>query len=738
MVVNNVFASEISYFQNCREGIHFENTSLLDLTGGNLGLQFFDMEDYAIYLEGTDLMAWQVYISGAGNGIWVEEPNNLMIIEEIGCYGYGGKGRGIYTAGTTELQITDGVISDWGTGIYRLSNTANEHTLIDDVNMFNCNHNVWGSVLPSSAEIQFNTMWAVGHNVWLSGIGSGDHTWAIQHNDALRSGMPPPSNPLPVSFLNRNINFSNVNNGRIYLNDSDFNSPFANIRIGGGQYATIGENTPTTIFSNQRNMEIWGSPMADVYCNTMSGANAALQVMNGCMGSEIRANDFSRAWGDFNLLYGSQFNQNAVTSPQDKKGNLFDLSTSSTPKAKHFTNVTGIAEESQYIVGLFEPGPLPPQNQQGNSYYPYFESVFSEWFDKAFNGQDDDNCIQFPNELDKIENAVETGINLLEAGIDTIYGDEVAFDTELKLFRHLERLQELTTLDTEQSTWHASLSATDIADFVEFENVYRTAVGYTDAEKGQAEQLSLDISNLRDEMLAIEWYVIDTINGVDSIDTAARALYESKAAELSLKMDTLTALVDAKQQALYAELSNLASINNGIGTQSTVSGQNLKTVNGLLLQRYDPVFAGFSSGDVTTLTQIADQCVGQGGEAVYHARSLLAEHLNDATVTEYDDECVEELQPRSGGEKGKLKQLATTSLKIMPNPADHIAKVTLPKGHNISSLLLMDAYGRLIKSYELNPEALTLNLNTSELKAGTYSIVPSDKGETPLRFTVIH
>jgi hypothetical protein len=739
---SNNFWNSISYFEDCNQGLHFENTSTLDLTTGLRGLQFRNMKDYGIYLEGTDLMAKNPYFDGCGNGIFVAKPNKKLYVDDINCYGFGGRGNGIYTVGTQDLRVKNGNIVNFGTGIARKTNAPGEYSEINNVTMRQCVNNVWGTVQSSSGSIIGCDLNSVSDNVWLSGIGGGSHNWSVYNNKGLNAGTTPPDQMPPISFIDRNIFFSVANRASITEN-KPFNTLLGingvsagrtNISINGGEGVVIGNNNLRTPGGTNSNVELWGAPMTTVDCNQMNQARTALSIFGSCGGNFISANDFSGAWGPFNLVYGYQNGPAASTGPQDKLGNRFDPSSAGNPKAR-FHGSNDLALQSQYIVGKFTPSPNSPsgmvENVQGNATYPFYLPSSSLWFTKSPSGIDNTSCATLTSEDDKLLRAVHTHIGLLNAGIGTEYGPEVEFDAKLKLFRHLDRLQQTTTLEPDLATWHSSLAATDIAKFIDFEQAYEAAIGLPSAQEAQASQLNLELGALTDEMGAIEWWVTDPVTGQVSLDAARLALYESKKASMVQKVDELSALVLARKANLAAALSGLQAINNGIGTQATASGQNLKTVNDLLLQRFAAGFEGFSTAGVNTLTQIAQQCVAEGGEGVYIARALLAEQLE--TSGTYNDEC-----PLGLRENRAAKAAAANDLAIRPNPAAGVASVALPEGHNINYLLLLDALGRQLQAFDIAPEQAVLYLDTSGLDNGIYLLAPSNQQGSPVKFAVLH
>ncbi|MCF8247356.1 MAG: T9SS type A sorting domain-containing protein [Saprospiraceae bacterium] len=741
--LNSPWGNSISFFEYCDEGIHLENTSDLNLTMAT-GLPYLiinNMEKYGIYLEGTNLVAMGLAIQDCGNGIRVNESNSSVILDNMICTGNGGKGIGIFTKGTNNLRVTNSVFINWNTGINRLTNMANQYTKVENSSMYQCVHNIWGSVLPSKADILFNNLNAVSHNVWLAGIGSGNHNWNIGGNTALRSGATPPSNMPSVSYINRNIFLGDVRYANIFNNETDFTSPSYNIYITGGLNNTVISNIMEAPFSTKNNLAISGTD-ATIYCNTMKGASTAMSVMNTCAGSIIRINDFSGAYGTYNLMYGSDLNSNASTQPQELAGNIFDESLALTPKAKHFAP-DYIAVQSQYRIGRYRySSGSYPENYQGESHYPYFlpTSFTHPWFIKKSAGVDQYECNEYLTKQEVLENAAQTDINLLNIRIDTVFGDEVAFDTKLKLYRHLEDLSALTTLTGDFYTWyHDSLSSTDFAKFIEFENRYRDAATFTDVAVGQSDLLNLEIDSLSqildslgNELDSVVWWVKDTSTNMLIIDSALVADFVAVKLLMDQKLDTFSILVMDKQAIIDTMLDDMLSVNNSIGTQTTTSGENLKAINALLLYRLDPEFGGFSEEDSTDLAEIALQCVGEGGEGVYIARALLAEHSLE--YVEYEDECVEE---RSSLSHGGMTSLPS-SLRIAPIPADESARVELPKEHGLTDLALLDAYGRVVRVYGLSPTQTQLKLDTSQLAEGVYFLYPSNKKEGPVRFVVLH
>ncbi len=210
---------------------------------------------------------------------------------------------------------------------------------------------------------------------------------------------------------------------------------------------------------------------------------------------------------------------------------MFDTSSGGNEKAINYS-VLDVAKENQYITGYF--------NTQGNDLFPFFVSNYTLWFEKQsgldYTCPSPPGVVAEPDEAVALERAIRSNIDILNAGLESIYGGEVAFDAKLKLFRHLSRLQQASTLNTEMQTWYNNLSTTDIAKFIQFEQAYQNAIAFSELEASQADQLYSDIKTLSGEINNIVWYsVTGGLNSTVTVNETQKALRDSKLSELEQK-----------------------------------------------------------------------------------------------------------------------------------------------------------------------------------------------------------
>ncbi|MFN0215704.1 MAG: hypothetical protein ACKVT2_15710, partial [Saprospiraceae bacterium] len=415
--------------QGGQEGCHFENTSLINLSG-NLRIQ--KMSANGVYLDKADMIGFYNSYFECPIGVNVATSNNLLSLDR--CQFDDGQG-GVLSRGSAELQVTNCFFHDLDYGIGRTSSILNEHTLVEDNVMANCGTDVMAFVQPSSAEIQFNELAADQNNVVVWGLGTGTHKWAVQHNFAMYAGLENESG--------YNVAFLNVRDGRIFKNTYPLAS-LNNFAVWGGSNVKIGYNTDAVSFAD--NIRVTGSPSGLIYCNTMDG-NTGLTFLNTCSGTTVRGNEMTGS--NFNLSYGTPDNVFASTGPQPYRGNRFDLSSEGNPKAiNHSSSI--IAQQNQYLAGFLS-------GAQGSELYPFFTSAFDEWFDQDENGLDY-QCPpgivgDEPNSV-TLRREAQDHMALLDANVGGIYGAEVAFDVKLKLFRALSALQPLEPLNPAEQSWY--------------------------------------------------------------------------------------------------------------------------------------------------------------------------------------------------------------------------------------------------------------------------------------------
>ncbi|MCF8248228.1 MAG: hypothetical protein K9J37_20215 [Saprospiraceae bacterium] len=459
------FGNYTAVISDGTEGIHFEHVALVTV---NKPLFIQNMSKAGLYLDNADFSGQYLFFTDCKDGTIVPTKNDFLSLDN--CDTYFGE-SGVETYGTKELIVTNGAYSNLITGVAIGDLYGNSHSLIEHNTMGFSNYNVLGILAPSAGEIQYNSMTATNCNVFLWGAGTGDHKWAIQRNPQMW-----------VQGAGQNIYLNYTNNARVFRNDEVVLSEIGrNFTMNGGSNNKIDYNL---VSADKDNMQLIGSPMSLIACNRATDGSQGLVVTNDNAGAVIRGNDFTSS--GLNLSYGNSGNTYAHTGEQKLKGNLFDLSSSSNKKARNFS-AAAVASNNRYLVGFFR--------TQGDEFFPFFTANIPDWFKNAEVG--DYVCPsppiigeEDPDIKQTYKRAAHSGIDLLEAGVGSIYGGELAFDAELKLYRHLSRLQELEPLnEAELAAWYNGFNGSNVQKFVQFETAYRNALAPSASEQQQLSTL---------------------------------------------------------------------------------------------------------------------------------------------------------------------------------------------------------------------------------------------------------
>jgi len=702
-----------SVIRDGNEGIHFENVDLITLYGA---LVFINLNT-GIHLDHTDFNGGYLSFYDCFTG--VATVNHTDILDLWECYFKNGH-VGVWNNGNTEMAVNYCVFIDGNYGIVRFGGNINDHAVVENT-VFTCKEaSISALIPPSSAEIQFNDLRSLNRNVFLSGYGTTPHAWAIQHNDVIE-------NTNTVTGVNVHLN--NTINARIFRNLLAV-SLTDNFRVSGGYRNLIGYNMAYA-FGEENNVNITGSPQSVVYCNILENLDQGigLQFLNDCAGSDIRNNQMTG--NTFNLGYGTAANVYANTGTQSFKGNVFDLSTPTNPKAINFSN-TVVAQANRYLVGYLAVS-------QGDPYYPYFVASINDWFKK----EEDVDYIcpegltppEDPKEK-QLRAAAESGIGLMNAEIGNIYGDAVAFDAQLKLLRHLEELASTASLTDEQQEWRGYLSETAAGGFVAFEQAFASAVAVPESETEAAAEIAAGIRAGLAEIRDIEWFKVSETRDEITFQEEGLALRNSKTAELKTQISQLAELRKTATQNLQNALPELEALNNSIGGLYTIPAQNLKTINALLLKQFAADFAGYSESEAQTLSEIAAQCAGEGGEAVYTARSLWAMHTKDLSPQDYNDECIPATEAFLSRPTTPAALTSGDVLSLYPNPASGMTLATLPEDHGYLTLRISDLTGSIVRTYAVEEGQRQLHLDLTGLLPGLYFVSPEGKAGKAVKLII--
>lgn len=588
----------------------------------------------------------------------------------------------------------------------------NYHSDIRSNNFSNNATSLQGNSLGSRAEILDNFIKATNVPFLLSGTVPTEQTWYLTQNKIEGTSF----GSSPSSILNT-IYLNNTEDVRIQAN-TYIRYSSNTIKVSGGQKNKILYNPDVTNYDiNGIGFVTTASPLNSIRCNYIK-APTAFNVLNNNANSEFSGNQLEGSL--YNLQYGTPLNTYAVSGPQYFRDNYFDLSSSLNPKAIHY-GTSHEVNQSLYKVNLTDP--IGVTNFQGNHYYPYFAASNPSWFSlsSGFN-YICEKKIEEEEPQHRESQAAYENIALLNSGIAASYGPEVEFDTRLKLMRYLTFLYSVDELSPEQNDWYHSLQNTAYDNFISAENIIKTASILPEETEQSLLEIESSIDELSGDLSKINYMSFDEEIGTFLEDEALKEEFIAVTNALNAKIAEKSAILNENKEAMLNALPIAMELNEAVTLDGTISMSNLKTINGLLYKRLSSDTLNFTNEEKAIIVEIANQCIGMGGEAVPQARTLRSEF--DREYVEYNDEC---LLPTDPVEHRNVASTANNTYSISPNPANAYTVLTIPISDIDRRYSIMDLQGKVVKTGILPAKSEQVMIEMDRFESGVYYIKVNDQ-----------
>jgi hypothetical protein len=490
-----------------------------------------------------------------------------------------------------------------------------------------------------------------------------------------------------------------------------------NCKIDGGAKNWVGYNLLECV-GGEENVWICGTPTAEIYCNEMiNNETTNLQALNDNAGTDIRGNEFNSS--SYNLMYGTHANHYVITGEQLHRGNIFDASTTQSPKARDHA-LLDLAVGNQYKV----------EGTQGGSSFPYFISTYSDWFEGE-NGTAYDCPPGYGGTGDRYLDEILTRIRLFDDGFYTDTNQAERFDACLKSLRALDLYQasggEWTT---EMSDWYYAQAnqSSDPWKCYQHEKAIRQAFSIPDSTSNQIIGFMTELDSIACLLDSSIYYSV-TSTGVISYLEPAYSDY----LELLNLYDSLSVLLNEIHEEIHstdsARIAQLLGANNNLSVSFT-QAWNLKACWKYTLQSMQKNFRSFDSTAMGIIDSIAALCSYEGGEGVLMARSLKARQTQ--VGSQYSDNCASVQRTR----KIQSKNLST-QFNLMPNPADEYLTISLdPFIENGTLLRIIDMTGRELWSQTCHENNM-IRVSTTNFPQGLYMLTGSNTGKN-IKFIISH
>jgi hypothetical protein len=227
--------------------------------------------------------------------------------------------------------------------------------------------------------------------------------------------------------------------------------------------------------------------------------------------------------------------------------------------------------------------------------------------------------------------------------------------------------------------------------------------------------------NLNDPMLDTEtkWqlknYMYSAIeNGTAPQDVTVQGFYNQEKTGSIDDYANVDSLIEAGDYAQAMVVNNSANVN-------VVTEQTTKDYNALWLSKFSNPDYVATTSDIVTITDIANQCIHKGGNAVAYARALLAAIYNHPF--DYEDDCTDYKANLRIAQNTKNFESNGNDIHLYPNPNNGIFTLNYQlKNVANAEVIVEDVTGKLIYQKKLNTEITDTVLQLTDAKNGIYFV----------------
>ncbi|MEM1322247.1 MAG: T9SS type A sorting domain-containing protein [Bacteroidota bacterium] len=461
-------------------------------------------------------------------------------------------------------------------------------------------------------------------------------------------------------------------------------------------------------FKNGIGIQIIGSYSNGVRCNYVDQTRFGINIL----GMSDMPNSFRNNIMDDNFvglqLGGVSDGGNAVIGEQYHEGNSWPGPYA--PQygghgARHLSAEVDVVNSSRFFVN---------SNQQ-NGYLPTFQAVTS-WFLvdpfnlSRYNCIDDNACpggIGYQSMFTDTEE--ELDVKLAQGDIlTTKFSQALNWTADRHLYFRWSENSGRITVGSPVEQFMAAAQANSIGAFGRVDEQLRSVFELLPSDEAQLRSYESQIS-----------LQLDHLHSLDETQTIERAaaLANLMTAE-SQRAGLVEQLADEREKTVTDIVTDNSTLSDG-----EVFEANQKAFNQVYLETVASGDFDFSTAQVATLEDIANQCPWSGGDAVFYARSLLA----GEGLVHYDDELLcDDSQPRVGALEPA--ELAEGGMVAYPNPAQRLLTLELVQPvAEPQQLMVSNSLGQVVYETRISASQKQIHLDISRWQNGLYLCTLIDK-----------
>ncbi len=495
-----------------------------------------------------------------------------------------------------------------------------------------------------------------------------------------------------VNVTDNTVNFlgSGPRMHGVEVNSGDRNLVTCNDLLGAGRRGISGEMASRTDFT----------------CNTADGPDYGLfldGVFTGTTPTIFVGDNMMRNNPTAGLLLGS----NALTGSQAHRGNRWSNASSMT-LARHLGDNL-LAGQSKFTVDANE----------DSEYLPLIVDP-SIWFEDIDDSETsficNPNC-RIPPGLVGSEGADIDSLTATGALTGFEHENHSLWLAQKRLYGRLSYEDNPYTGQAVFNTFLSTQATGSAGQYAALQEGLRNLFAVSPADWTALDSAEAGIFEYLDELAAVEnQLAAGGLSTQDSTDLETeRAALQTQIEQYAADLDTLRTTIQAVRAngtgALYAQNTALPA------TESFET--NEKTVNAVVLQTLARNVDSLSSQQRSDLEAVAAQCPLADGEAVLHARALLALYENTDPATYNDSTACYFLRPETTS--SVLGNLTYGKILVWPNPANQLLHLRFE--HPVESPLmfaLYNAMGQLVAQQIISDVSNTADLPLGNLPDGMY------------------
>jgi hypothetical protein len=345
---------------------------------------------------------------------------------------------------------------------------------------------------------------------------------------------------------------------------------------------------------------------------------------------------------------------------------------------------------------------------------PTFFPPTSDWFSGPPPGTPDNNFLC--NSLNSGDEGTDEADRTIASNTSVAY-DGNRWLSERYLFTKLKDNPQFVQSGTVFETFLNQKSTTTVGQFYDIDKSIESLFEIEPFTLGTLNSNYAAIEAKQASALSIEAQLV-TATGTNHDDLVADKL--TLLEEINSLTESNEAILNVVQAQRAIDAATLKATNNAILTPYLYE-QNERTVNAIFLSVVATGSGVFTSANVETLTNIANQCPASGGNAVFKARSLLAMATESAQVYDDDANCGPSLLIGSNQGAAWVEPVSSNVL-MFPNPGNEMLTLKWQDRilGNMGQVSLKDLMGRTVLMQAIDLEAGSTLLDLSGLQAGIY------------------